>query len=162
MIQVLFVCLGNICRSPLAQGIFEHMIEQHNWQELFLIDSAGTSNYHENQLPCSISIAVAKRNGIDLTTQRSRPVDLADAKQFDYLIAMDESNYHSLVNEFGCDPKKTFLVRGFEAKGYQAENPKNVPDPYGQSEKEAQKVFEILETSLVHFVEFLKKQHSLS
>lgn len=162
MIHVLFVCLGNICRSPLAQGIFEELVEKHNWQKLFAIDSAGTSNYHENQLPCSISIAVAKRNGIDLTTQRSRPVHLTDAKHFDYLIAMDNSNYHSLIHEFGSDPQKTFLMRGFEKTGYQKRNPKDVPDPYGQSEKEAQQVFEILENSLLYFVEFLKKQHSLS
>lgn len=167
MIHVLFVCLGNICRSPLAQGIFEDIVEQRGWQDFFQIDSAGTSAFQQNEKPHHGSIAVAEQHGIDLHTQRSRPVSLADGSAFDYLVAMDKDNYHSLLYEFGVPKEKTFLVRGFSSDNslgnssvdYQNKNPADVPDPYGKGEKAFELVFTLLYDSLNNFADYLKQQH---
>lgn len=161
MINVLFVCLGNICRSPLAQGIFEDIVEQRGWQDFFQIDSAGTSAFHQNEKPHHGSIAVAQHHGIDLNHQRSRPVSMGDNSTFDYFIAMDEDNYHSLLYEFGIPKEKTFLVRGFSTNQYQSNKPLSVPDPYGKGDKAFEQVFELLQYSLNSFANYLKQEQNL-
>jgi len=107
--KVLFVCLGNICRSPLAQGIFESKVDNIE----FYADSAGTSGWHEGEPPHSGSIKVAERNSVSISKQRSRPVRLSDKDEFDYLIAMDRANKSSLLNEFGAREDQVFLMREF-------------------------------------------------
>lgn len=90
MKRILFVCLGNICRSPLAQGIAECLLKD---EALTMqIDSAGTSNCHEGESPCKHSIKVAKNHGIDISMQRSRPVSKNDIDYFDYIVALDSKN----------------------------------------------------------------------
>ncbi len=92
--KILMVCLGNICRSPLAEGILQHKINNAglNWK----VDSAGTSDYHEGEPPHHLSQKVAKLNGVDISYQQSRPFKAEDIIAFDKIYVMDEANYNEV------------------------------------------------------------------
>ena len=92
--NVLMVCLGNICRSPLAEGILKHKLKQRNIQAL--VDSAGTGGYHIGSLPDERSIEIAKKYGIDITDQRARKLRSLDFEEFDLIFAMDTYNFQDL------------------------------------------------------------------
>lgn len=124
--KILMVCLGNICRSPLAEGILQSKIDhlKLNWE----VDSCGTSGYHNGELPDKRSIEVAKNHNIDITNQRSRKLLQADLDNFDLIIAMDSSNYADILRLSTSDEQssKVKLLLNFLYKG---EN-RAVPDPY--------------------------------
>ncbi|HSR73425.1 MAG TPA: low molecular weight protein-tyrosine-phosphatase [Sulfurovum sp.] len=120
MNRILFVCLGNICRSPLAHGVAEH-IAHTNKLELF-IDSAGTSDWHAGEAPCDNSIKVAKQNNIDITQQRSRPITKKDITSFTHVVAMDRQNKTDM-EAFGFSHVHLLGDYG----NFQGED---VPDPY--------------------------------
>ncbi|WP_298778651.1 low molecular weight protein-tyrosine-phosphatase [uncultured Polaribacter sp.] len=124
MIKVLMVCLGNICRSPLAEGILKSKV----YTDKIVIDSAGTVAYHVGNLPDKRSIEVAKNYGISINDQRARKFVVKDFDEFDYIYAMDESNYQNILklsrNE--NDSKKVRLILN---ESYPNEN-LSVPDPY--------------------------------
>lgn len=94
--SVLFVCLGNICRSPLAEGVFRHVAGEAGLADRFVIDSAGTGGWHEGSLPDRRSMAVAASHGIDLAGQRARRVRPGDFSRFDHILGMDRSNVADL------------------------------------------------------------------
>lgn len=89
--KILMVCLGNICRSPIAEGVLQHLAQQHqlNWQ----VHSAGTSNQHEGEAPHSYSQWICKQHGIDISQQQSRPLQASDFDTYDLIFVMDNSNY---------------------------------------------------------------------
>ncbi len=120
------VCLGNICRSPLAHGILERMIadESLDWQ----VDSAGTSGFHDGDLPDPRSIAVAKSHSIDITSQRSRRFIRSDFKNFDHILVMDQSNFQNvrILTDNENDLAKVELILNYTSPGMN----KAVPDPY--------------------------------
>ncbi|MEG1188446.1 MAG: low molecular weight protein-tyrosine-phosphatase [Bacteroidales bacterium] len=93
--KILFVCLGNICRSPTAHGMMEHLIDRKGWSDFIEIDSAGTYGGHQGELPDHRMRAHARRRGLELT-HRSRPVRPSDFESFDLIIAMDDRNYSDL------------------------------------------------------------------
>ena len=155
MIRVLFVCLGNICRSPLAQGIFEKKIDDAGLAHHFYSDSAGTSGWHQGEKPHSGSIHIAGLRGISIERQRSRPVSISDNQEFDYFIAMDRSNRESLLREFAVPEENLFIVRSFEEDAASA----NVPDPYGQGEEAFAEVFDILDRSIEGLIRYLLDKH---
>jgi len=152
--RVLFVCLGNICRSPLAQGIFEEKIAQTGLTEHFYADSAGTSGWHKGEKPDPGSIFIARANKIDIEKQRSRPVSSGDSHEFDYFIAMDSQNARSLETEFGIPRERIFRMRDFDPV------PENgdVPDPYGGGRDNFARVYDILDRSMQPFIEFLQSR----
>jgi len=120
MDRILFVCLGNICRSPLAHGVAEKIV---NSKEMaFVIDSAGTSNWHEGETPCQHSIEIAEQYNVDITQQRSRPITKEDITHFKYVVAMDQQNKVDL-EAFGFD--QVYLLGDYG--NFQGED---VPDPY--------------------------------
>ena len=90
--DVLMVCLGNICRSPLAQGVFENMSKKFNVK----VDSAGVANYHAGYPPDKRSICVAKKNGVDISTQKARQIKAKDFNNFDYIFVMDKENFYDI------------------------------------------------------------------
>jgi protein-tyrosine phosphatase len=120
MQRILFVCLGNICRSPLAEGIARSIIERKGYA--FEVDSAGTSAYHIGEPPCPNSVRVASENGIDISSLRARVVKDEDKTRFDIIVALDRSN------------KAALEARGFEnvllLGEYGGFGGKDVPDPY--------------------------------
>ena len=123
--KILMVCLGNICRSPLAEGVMKNKIETLGlpWQ----VDSAGTGNYHAGELPDRRSIAVAKKYGIDITYQRARQFQMEDYHKFDLILVMDKSNYQNVIHlaQNESDKKKVSLILDFSDSAL-----KEVPDPY--------------------------------
>lgn len=94
--SVLFVCLGNICRSPTAHGVFQTLVEQQGFGADIYVDSAGTAAYHVGNSPDQRSVAAARSRGYDLTALRARQVNAEDFQQFDYILAMDQENLLNL------------------------------------------------------------------
>ncbi|MAB49761.1 MAG: protein-tyrosine-phosphatase [Flavobacteriaceae bacterium] len=141
MTRILMVCLGNICRSPLAHGILESKL---NTSE-FYVDSAGTAAYHVGHQPDHRSIKVARNNGIDISHQTARQFKTSDFDLFGYIYAMDSSNYTNIIslarNNSDIGKVKLFLE----------ENPnisnKNVPDPYYGDMSDFEYVFDLIETT---------------
>ena len=119
------VCLGNICRSPLAEGILKNKLKENNlnWQ----VDSAGTSSWHINSLPDSRSIAIAHLHGIDITDQRARQFQASDLEDFDLILAMDADNYNAIIAK--ANKKQVSKVKMILNYTYPNEN-RRVPDPY--------------------------------
>ena len=126
------VCLGNICRSPLAEGILRSKLPERD----FFIDSAGTASYHIGSPPDKRSIEVAKNNGIDISMQRARTFKSNDFKTFDVIYAMDSQNYSDLISK--CNSKEEML------KVKLILNNQNVPDPYYGELFDFKNVFELL------------------
>lgn len=110
MVKVLFVCMGNICRSPSAEGYFHHLVEQADLSELIKTDSAGTHAYHIGSPPDARAQAAALNRGIDLSSLRGRKVQVQDFKEFDYVLGMDKSNHADLLEVAGGDADNLYLV----------------------------------------------------
>lgn len=160
-IKILFVCLGNICRSPLAEAIFKSKISQRNLDGVVAVDSAGTSNYHIGSGPDSRSLENAKLNNINID-HCARQISEEDLETFDYIIAMDNENYDNIsqLATLGHQKKKLFFMRGFESDGtYNPQQAKNVPDPYYGGTEGFQNVFDILEIACNNFMRYLSLKH---
>ena len=139
MKKILMVCLGNICRSPIAEGILQSKLTS----ELFKVDSAGTAGYHIGELPDVRSIEVAKKYGIDITNQRSRKFTKSDFKEFDLIFAMDESNYNNIISVMD-DNSHIQKVKMILNELYPAKN-RNVPDPYYGGNQGFENVYKMLD-----------------
>ncbi|WP_237275364.1 low molecular weight protein-tyrosine-phosphatase [Tenacibaculum ovolyticum] len=139
MKKILMVCLGNICRSPLAEGILQSKLSA----DFFEIDSAGTAGYHVGELPDKRSIAVARKYGVDITNQRSRKFVKSDFKEFDLIFAMDESNYDniiSMIDDSNDIPKVKLILNEL----YPSED-RSVPDPYYGGDQGFENVYKMLD-----------------
>ena len=110
-VKVLFVCMGNICRSPTAQGVFRKLVETQALTPVIETDSAGTHSYHVGEPPDPRARETAARRHIDLSDLRARRVSLEDFQYFDYILAMDQDNYHSLAAL--CPPDSREKLRLF-------------------------------------------------
>lgn len=150
--KILFVCLGNICRSPLAEGIFNEIIYKNNTSHLFDIDSAGTSGLHRGQLPDPRTLKNAKSNGLTLT-HKARQFRSSDFMEFDYLIAMDDSNLRDILEKKpeGESNAKLIKMRSFDMEDINAD----VPDPWYGGDRGFEEVYQILKRSCLHFYESL-------
>jgi protein-tyrosine phosphatase len=124
MTKILMVCLGNICRSPLAEGILKSKV----YSFKTFVDSAGTGAYHVGKLPDSRSIAIARVHGLDITDQRARKFTVNDFDDFDVIYAMDNSNYHNIIS-LARDEKDKCKVKLILNEVFPGEN-LDVPDPY--------------------------------
>jgi len=154
MVNVLFVCLGNICRSPLAEGIFLDLIEKRGLQAIISCDSSGTGSYHIGELPDKRTRKNAELNGIKLT-HHARKFVVQDFYEFDFIIPMDESNLKNINSLKPHDSKaEIFLMREFDTK----EKNKNVPDPYYGNAEEFEEVFQILNRCCTNFLRFINDQ----
>lgn len=159
-IGVLFVCTGNICRSPTAQGVFESLLRQQQLTKRFLIDSAGISSSHVGQAPDPRSQQVAKANGVDLSRQRARKVKEEDFQRFHYLIAMDAGHQAALsrlrVELDSADARLHCLLEfAPELKLI------DVPDPYYGPLNGFQRVYDIVDAGCRGLLQHLRQQHGL-
>ncbi len=145
--KILMVCLGNICRSPLAEGILKAKLKEKNlnWQ----VDSAGTSSWHINSLPDSRSIAIAQKNGIDITDQRARQFKTSDLEDFDLILAMDADNYNTILDK--ASKEQAYKVKMILNYSYPNEN-RRVPDPYYNDGFE--QVYQLLDAACDQIIKF--------
>jgi len=149
-VKVLFCCMGNICRSPTAPGVFETLVEREGLAEVIAVDSAGTHAYHVGEAPDMRSQSTALERGVDLSSQRARQAEREDFHIFDYVLAMDKDNYRHLsaICPHGME-KKLHLFLGF-AKGV-AE--REVPDPYYGGGDGFERVFDLVDAASTGLLE---------
>lgn len=156
-IKVLFVCLGNICRSPLAEGLFRHWVQEKALSSYFEIDSCGTAAYHIGEHPDARSVANAARNGLHYD-HLGRQFEPQDFMHFDYILPMDDSNYEDIMALSPVSPKaKVLKMRHFDKEAPD----EDVPDPYHGGEKGFQEVFDMLKRSTAALLEYICKTQGL-
>ena len=153
MQKILMVCLGNICRSPLAQGILETISKKHNLS--IYVDSAGTGNWHTGSAPDKRTIEVAKKHGIDISQQKARQFNTDDFKKFHKIYAMDTQNYRDLLrlcsNEEECN--KIALILSTINK----EERLSVPDPYYGEKDGFEHIYKLLNSACEKIIVELTK-----
>ncbi|MFO7978127.1 MAG: low molecular weight protein-tyrosine-phosphatase [Bacteroidales bacterium] len=147
--RILMVCLGNICRSPLAQGILEEKFRQHNINGQ--VDSAGTAAYHEGEPPDSRSRKVAREHDIDISSQRARAFTIEDFDLFDQIYVMDNENYTN-IRALARDARDLEKVELIMNEAYPGEN-RQVPDPYYGGGDGFEKVYQMLDKASHNIVE---------
>lgn len=156
MIDVLFVCLGNICRSPLAEVLFEHKVKEAGLEQTIRVDSAGTGGWHVGELPDPRSREVAAKHGIVLSS-RSRKLREQDLQDFHYLIVMDDSNLRdvkSIARHRKWVRAKIVKMRHFDTLAPDAD----VPDPYYGSSQEFEEMYETLDRSTEALLQHIRTE----
>lgn len=156
MYRILFICTGNICRSPTAEGIMRRLVSERGLEDKVQVDSAGISSYHQGDMPDLRSIECADRHGLNLRSLRSRPVRAEDFALFDLILAMDETNIEDLAwrRPEGDERYNRAVVRKILA--FAPEYGENVPDPYYQNGFD--RVYEMLEAACANILTAVEKQ----
>jgi protein-tyrosine phosphatase len=155
MIKVLFVCLGNICRSPLAEALFLNHIKHKQYEHIVMADSCGTAAYHIGELADSRTRSLALQNGITMK-HRARQFKKEDFDLFDYILVMDESNWSNLKIIDDLKVQKLIYLRNFDPL---FPNQNEVPDPYYGDMETFKMVHEIINRSTLAFLEFIISSH---
>lgn len=151
--KICFVCLGNICRSPTAEGILQHLIREKGLESFFEIDSAGISAYHIGERPNSKSRDIARQYGVELLS-RARQFEAFDLSYFDLILAMDEENYYDILSldQNHSYRAKVTMLRSFDPKPGNG----NVPDPYYGGLDGFELVFKVIRRSCLALIEKLE------
>ena len=157
-LKILFVCLGNICRSPLAENVFRQLLTEKGLAEAVEVDSAGTGDWHVGEAPHQRTRAVAARRGVEVVGA-ARQVAAADLERFDYVIAMDGSNLSDLraLQGSGAADTRLHLLREFEDDAEDLD----VPDPYGGGADGFERVHDVVERACQGLLEHLLSEHDL-
>ena len=158
MVRIIFVCLGNICRSPMAEAILVHRIKDAGLQEQIEVDSAGTGDWHIGDSPHEGTLRILKTNGIEHPMQ-ARQIVASDLDEFDYLIVMDDKNERDV---------RAVAANGTAGRAHIARlldylpdvTDKNVPDPYFTGDFDA--VYQMVSAACDHLLEAVKREHHLS
>lgn len=150
--------MGNICRSPMAMAVFAHQAKAAGWEDFFLIESAGTSAYHEGESYHRETLRVCRERGVAIEGA-SRPVDYQDLVSFHYIIAMDRQNHANLLNldQRGKHAGKIHLLRQFSSPGMN--DTLDVPDPYYSGNKAFDEVFDIIEDASANLLTSIRRKH---
>lgn len=154
-IGVLFVCTGNICRSPTAEGVLRRQAERAGLAERLAIDSAGTHGYHVGDPPDRRSIAAASRRGIDISGLRARRVSSRDFEAFDYVVALDRGHFDLLRAD--CPPAHVRRLSLF--LGHLGEELQDVPDPYYGGAKGFEEVLDLIERGCAALLDHIRRTH---
>jgi len=153
-ISVLFVCMGNICRSPLAEGIFRHGLAAAQLAELVEVDSAGTGNWHQGDAPDPRSVETASRHGIDISGQRARQLVPEDFDRFDLIFAMDRSNEATMRARAPSSRHDKIFLFLDDTLGSRAD----VPDPYHGGVSGFEDVYQLLREGCTELVSRLGRE----
>lgn len=155
-VRVLFVCLGNICRSPTAHGVFQYAVEQAGLAHVINVDSAGTSNWHIGAPPDKRSVAEARKRGYELSSLRARQAVAQDFNEFDYILAMDKQNLEHLEK---LQPKHFTRHLGLFLDFSQQKNYREMPDPYHGGAAGFALVLDLVEEASAGLLEHIRRQH---
>ena len=153
MTAVLFVCLGNICRSPLAEGVFRSHVNAARLENRFTIDSAGCGGWHSGELPDKRSIATAAHHGIDISDQRARQIHLDDFDRFDLILGLDRDNVRHLEAMRPEGAQASVMLYLEEALGIK----KDVPDPYYGGHSHFEEVYQLCDKASAGLLKALIK-----
>jgi len=155
-ISALFVCLGNICRSPLAEGVFRHVLDEEGLSNQFRVDSAGTGNWHVGESPDHRSARSAATHGVTLTGH-SRQIQPEDFRRFEYIVAMDQSNLSHIkrYQEGVGGEAALYLLREFDPEGGPGAE---VPDPYYGGPNGFEEVYDMVDRSCRAFLEYILEE----
>ncbi len=155
MVKVLFVCLGNICRSPTAEGVFRAVVRAHGLEEIIEVDSAGTHAYHIGEAPDARAQAAAVRRGIDLSELRGRQATRCDIESFDFILAMDRENlkYLRALSPPGQEQKIRLFLEFAPARPE-----REVPDPYFGGESGFDRVLDMVEEAAIGLLEHIQRE----
>jgi protein-tyrosine phosphatase len=154
MVRVLFVCMGNICRSPIAQGVFENVLRREGLDEEVFVDSAGTGNWHVGSPPDERAQRSAGLRGLDLGSQRARQISRSDCSDFDYILTMDEENYRMVSALCGGGA----VVRPF--LDFAMDSPeREVPDPYYGGPDGFEHVLDLVEEASEGLMQDIRERH---
>ncbi|WP_027410733.1 low molecular weight protein-tyrosine-phosphatase [Anoxybacteroides tepidamans] len=156
MVKVLFVCLGNICRSPMAEAIFRDLVKKEGLEEQIVVDSAGTGNWHIGKPPHEGTQQVLTKKGIDFSGIRARQIGEKDLREFDYIIAMDVENVGNLRRLAGYN-KVGFIGRLLDF--VPDSDVADVPDPYYTGN--FAEVYELIQKGCRHLLETIKREKGL-
>lgn len=155
--KVLFVCMGNICRSPTAHGVFQNLVDEQGLDDLIEVESAGTHGYHIGNPPDSRSQATASKNGIDLSGLRARQFLSSDFNDFDYVIGMDYANIENMLSiKPAQSSARIDLMLAYSDKY----DEKEVPDPYFGHDGFDQ-VYDMISDASAGLLGFIRSQHSV-
>ncbi|MDQ3286376.1 MAG: low molecular weight phosphotyrosine protein phosphatase [Actinomycetota bacterium] len=155
MVRVLFVCLGNICRSPLAQGVFENVLRRDGLEDEVFVDSAGTGSWHVGSPPDERAQRSASLRGVDLGSQRARRITPDDCRSFDYVLTMDEENYRAVdaLCREGRAEVRSFLDYAPER------DETEVPDPFYGGREGFERVLDLVEMASEGLLEDIRRRH---
>ena len=158
-VSILFVCMGNICRSPTAQGVFSRLVEEAGLSDVIGIDSAGTVSFHVGSPPDARAQRAASERGYDLSDYRARLVEGRDCELFDYILVMDETN---LLDVRGVVPQscwhKIHMFLDFDPSGRKG---REVPDPYSGGANDFERVLDLVERAAAGLLEHVRTTHNL-
>jgi len=152
-IGLIFICMGNICRSPTAEAVFRHQVEQAGLTEQILIDSAGTHDYHIGEAPDARTQRAARKRGYDLSNLRGRQVVVADFYRFDYMLAMDEANLEILKR---LRPRDAQSHLGLLLEFAERHTEREVPDPYFGGADGFERVLDMVEDAAAGLLKHLR------
>ena len=158
MVKVLFVCLGNICRSPTAEGVFRKVVVDSGLSDLIIIDSAGTHAYHVGEPPDRRAQETAARRGVDISGLRGRRATENDLDEFDYVLAMDRENLHNLLaiaQEHHRERIKLFMEFAED------QEEQDVPDPYYGGPSGFDRVMDMIEEASEGLLTEIRKKHGI-
>jgi len=154
MVRVLFVCMGNICRSPLAQGVFEDVLRREGLKDEVFVDSAGTGAWHVGEPPDQRAQRSASLRGLDLSSQRARRIAPEDCQNFDYILTMDEENYRAVASL--C--RGSAVVRPFLDFAKDAPE-REIPDPFYGGSEGFERVLDLVEEASEGLLNDIRERH---
>lgn len=158
-VGVIFICMGNICRSPTAEAVFRHCVEKAGLADVFHIDSAGTHDYHIGESPDSRTQQAAQRRGYEMGGLRGRQAEAGDFARFDYVLAMDEANL-SILQRLRPPDAKGHL--GLFLEFAERHNEREVPDPYFGGGDGFELVLDLVEDAAEGLLEHIRRHHLLT
>jgi len=162
VIRVLFVCMGNICRSPTAQGVFERLVREAGLAGAITADSAGTTGYHAGETPDTRAVRAARGRGVEIGHLCARKVTPEDFLDFDLVLAMDRGNYRTLAHMAGSTAREKLRLFLDFAPGADPDAPADVPDPYYGDGDGFERVLDLCEAGARGLLRHLVNAHGLA